>query len=81
MYTVGGDTFSTADFVAELDKLVPGAASLITVSGPTLPFPSHLDDVALRSDYPGLMRVSIIDGIAKTVAAYKELEAKGALTV
>jgi hypothetical protein len=61
--------------------LVPGASSLITVSGPSLPFPSHLDDVALRADYPGLMRVPIVQGIAKTVSAYKAMEAKGTLTV
>lgn len=80
-YTIGGDTVSSATFVAELAKLVPAAAQLVTVSGASLPFPSHLDDVALRADYPGLMRVGIADGIARTVAMYQALEAKGALTV
>ena len=81
MYTVGGDTVSSADFVAELAKHVPAAAALVTVSGASLPFPSHLDDVALRADYPGLMRVGIAEGIKRTVTLYKALEAKGVLTV
>lgn len=80
-YTIGGDTVSSAQFVEELAKHVPAAAQLVTVSGSSLPFPSHLDDAALRAAYPGLMKVSIADGVARTVAMYTALEAKGALTV
>ena len=81
VYTIGGDTVSSAAFVAEIAKHVPAAATLVTVSGSSLPFPSHLDDEALRADYPGLMRVKLAEGVARTVATYKELEAKGTLTV
>jgi nucleoside-diphosphate-sugar epimerase len=81
VYTVGGDTADTATFIGLLDKAAPGAASLITSSGGDLPIASTLDDAALRADYPGLLRISLADGVAETVAIYRQLEARGALTV
>ena len=81
MYTVGGDTVDTKGFVALLEKALPGAAALIKISGGDLPIASRLDDAALRHDFPGLLRIPLADGVAATVAMYKEMAAKGTLTV
>ena len=80
VYTVGGDTIDTKGFVALLEAALPGAAALITISGGDLPIASKLDDAALRAAFPGLLRIPLPAGIAATVAMYKEMAAKGALT-
>jgi len=81
VYTVGGDTVSTAEFVAELAKIVPEAAGLISVSGGDLPIASKIDDASLRHDYPAIMRLPLAAGIAESVAMFQEHKAKGTLVV
>lgn len=81
VYTVGGDVADTRAFIAILDQVVPGASTLITCSGGDLPIVAHLDDAALRHDYPGLLRIPLAAGIAETVAVFRSLHAAGRLTV
>lgn len=82
VYTVGGDTVDTHAWIAAVEEaLGPASKGLITASGGPIPFPSKLDDASLRADFPGLLRISISQGVAETVAAYKKLEAEGKLTV
>jgi nucleoside-diphosphate-sugar epimerase len=81
VYTIGGDTVDTATFVAELDKILPGSAAGITVTGGSLPIASKLDDAALRADYPMLLRIPLADGIKETVEVYKVMAGKGTLTI
>jgi len=81
VYTVGGDTIDTKGFVEIVDGLVPGAARLVSATGGDIPFPSKLDDAALRADYPAVIRIPIKDGIAETVEVYRRMHAAGTLTV
>lgn len=81
VYTIGGDTVDTKTFVAELDKIIPGSAGKITITGGSLPIASKLDDAALRTDYPMLLRIPLHQGIQETVSVYQELAKKGTLTV
>ena len=62
-------------------QAVPGAAALVSTSGPPLPIASRLDDAELRKDVPGLLRIPLAEGIAETAALYRALEAAGKLTV
>ncbi len=81
VYTVGGDTVDTNDWIAAVDAQLPGAKGLITVTGGPIPFPSKLDDAALRADYPGIARILLPEGIANTIEVYKKLHDEGKLTV
>ena len=80
-FTVGGDVIDTKQFVAELDRVVPGAAKLITISGGNLPIASNLDDSEMRKVYSSVRRVGVADGIRRTVEVFKSLAAKGRLEV
>jgi hypothetical protein len=59
---------------------VPGAKALVTCSGGSLPIASHLDDAALRRDF-SVLRIPLSQGVAETVAVYRQLEAEGRLVV
>lgn len=81
VYTVGGDTVDTAEWINAVVAVLPSAKGLITCSGTPIPFPSKLDDAALRADFPGMLRIPFAQGVVETVAAYTKLEAEGRLTV
>ena len=81
VYTVGGDVVDMPAFVAAADRVIPGAAKLITISGAPLPITSKVDDASLRRTYPGLLRIPLAQGLSETVAVFKQLQQRGALTV
>ena len=80
-FTVSGDILDTKAFIAELEKVVPGAAKLITCSGGNLPIASNLNDDEMRKVYPQVRRIGIADGIQRTVETFRVLAAKGKLDV
>ncbi len=69
-YTLVGDYASADAFAAEVRRAVPGAR--ITAEGPPLPIAGKLDPGALRDDFPQIPRTTIRDGIAATVAYYRQ---------
>jgi len=79
-YTVGGDVIDVATFIMELDRVVPGAAGLVTASGGDLPVASSMDDAELRKAYP-VRRINIAEGIKRTVEIFQTLAARGKLEV
>jgi len=79
VYTVGGDTVNTAQYVEVLETVLPGSKALIKITGGDLPIASRLDDTALRSAFPGLLRVPLLAGITSTVEVYKKMHAEGKL--
>lgn len=81
VYTVGGDIIDTPGFIRALERVVPGAAKLVTCSGGNLPIASNLDDAQLRHDYPGLLRIPLEQGIAETATIFRKLHAAGRLEI
>jgi nucleoside-diphosphate-sugar epimerase len=81
VFTVGGDIVDTRTFIAELEKVVPGARELISCSGGDLPVASKMDDSELRHAYPGLVRIPLAQGIRETVEVFQRLHAAGKLDV
>ena len=81
VYTVGGDIVDMPDFIAEVEKQIPGAKKLITSSGAPLPIVSRVDDASLRKAYPGLLRIPLAQGLAETIAVFKRRHAEGRLEV
>jgi nucleoside-diphosphate-sugar epimerase len=80
-FTVGGDVLDVPAFIAEAQRIVPGAANLITCSGGDLPIAAKLDDNELRKAYPAVKRIGIADGIRRTVEVFKRLAEQGRLEV
>lgn len=81
IYTVGGDTVDTKEWISTVESVLPTAAGKISCSGGPIPFPSKLDDAALRADFPGLLRISMAQGVSETVSYYQKLHGEGKLTV
>ncbi|MEX2263657.1 MAG: NAD-dependent epimerase/dehydratase [Bryobacteraceae bacterium] len=65
--------------VATLERLRPGASSLITAGGPQVPVAFRMDDAQLRSKVPGIPKTSLEDGISRTLEIYERLLAEGRL--
>jgi len=70
VFNLEGVTISTADFAAEIQRQVQGAA--ITVTGPNLPLPAKMLKDNLGEVLPGLPTTSVADGIAATVTFYRD---------
>lgn len=79
VYTVGGDVADTAGFVEQIEACIPGASKFIKISGGDLPITQRLDDAVLRRDYPGLLRISLEQGVRETVDVFKRLGTSGKL--
>ena len=62
-------------------QVLPGAASKIAIKEGSIPIASKIDDVALRSDVPGLVRIPLQQGIAESVEVFQRLNAEGRLVV
>lgn len=80
-FTVGGVIVDTAAFVAELDRQIPGTAALVRVTGGDLPIASNLVDADLRAAFPAIERISLKDGIAKTIDIFRRRQSEGTLEV
>lgn len=69
-YTLVGDCCTAEEFAAEVCRVVPAAR--ITADGPALPIAGRLDPGTLRDDLPAIPRTRVHDGIAATVAYYRQ---------
>lgn len=79
VFNLHGDTVDVADVVRAIEAECPAARGTIAVSGARIPIPSHLDDGAIRSTYPGLPHTTLAAGVRATIARFRELHAAGAL--
>lgn len=80
-FTVGGEIVDTAAFIAELDRQIPGAAERIRITGGDLPIAANLKDAELRAAFPEIERVSLADGIARTIEVFRNRQVLGTLEV
>ncbi|MCK6472097.1 MAG: NAD(P)-dependent oxidoreductase [Planctomycetes bacterium] len=80
-FTVGGAIADTAAFIAELERQVPGAAERIRITGGDLPIAANLVDTELRTAFPEIPRISLKDGMARTIDVFRKRQADGTLEV
>ena len=81
VFTVGGDIVDMPDFIAAVERQLPGANKLIKTSGAPLPIVSRVDDASLRQAYPGLLRIPLEQGLRETIAIFNRRHAEGKLEV
>ena len=72
VFSLAGEIASTCDVAAEIQSQIP--ASRISVDGPALPMPARLDEDGLAACLPGLATTPLADGIARTIAFYRQTE-------
>jgi nucleoside-diphosphate-sugar epimerase len=79
VFNLHGDTVDVADVVLAIEEECPAARGTLSIAGPRIPIPSHLDDGAIRAHYPRLPHTPLRDGVRTTIARFRELHAQGVL--
>lgn len=72
VFNLVGTTVSNDDVIAAIHAAIPDAA--ITAGGPALPVAADVDPGGVDNILPGLPRTSLAEGIAWTVAFYRQGE-------
>ena len=70
VFNLIGVQASNEDVVAAIRNIVPDAR--LGVEGPDLGIASHVDEGDLETALPGLPRTSLWEGVARTIAFYRE---------
>ena len=71
VYNLDGSLVSIDTFIETLDRVVPGAAELVTHTEPALAFPSDIESTSL-SELGEIPITPLEDAIAQSVALYRE---------
>jgi len=69
-YSIVGEAVSMDDWIAAIKTHVPEAS--LAASGPVLPVTDDIHPGTLREDYAEVARTSVADGVARTIAWYRE---------
>lgn len=78
VFNLTGSVASLDEFVSVIDRVVPGAADLISVDGAPLPFPDQIDDAGLERLGP--VHVTPLEaGVRATAEIFRERLTSGAL--
>ena len=78
-YNLRGAVVTLADFRAAVCKVLPAAEGLVTVGTTQIAIAYDLSDDGLRRDLGPMPKTGLVDGIRKTVAIFKQLQAEGRL--
>lgn len=81
VFNLAGTIVEMNDLVAILEKLRPGAAKLIGVTGPQVPVSFRMDASALAAAVPGIPHTPMEDGIRQTLDLFDKLKAEGRLAL
>jgi nucleoside-diphosphate-sugar epimerase len=79
VYTLRGTVIVMQDFLATLERLLPGARDRIRAQGPPLPIAYNLDDSLLVRDLGEVPRTELEQGIRQTAEIFKRLQREGHL--
>lgn len=79
VFNLEGAVVHMDDLVATLERLRPGAAKLISSSGPQVPVAFRMDDANLRATIPGVPRTGLEEGISKTLEIFERWKREGNL--
>jgi nucleoside-diphosphate-sugar epimerase len=79
VFNLAGDLVKMSDFIDTLDRLRPGAATLISANGPQIPVAYKMDASSLRSKV-NTSKTTLEDGLAQTLEVFERLHAEGRLS-
>jgi nucleoside-diphosphate-sugar epimerase len=78
-YNLRGAVVTLADYHAALTRVLPEAATLVTVGTSQIAICYDLSDAGIERDLGPMPKTSLEDGIRATVAVFKRLQAEGRL--
>jgi nucleoside-diphosphate-sugar epimerase len=73
VFNLEGAVVHIDELIAMLETVRPGAAKLITASGPQVPVAYRMDASLLRSMIPGIPRTPLNEGILRTIERFEQL--------
>src|SRR5712692_2662450 len=79
VYTLRGTVVRMEQFLATLERLLPGARELVRAEGPPLPIAYDLDDSLLVRDLGDVPRTVLDEGIQQTASIFRRLQKEGRL--
>ena len=80
VFNLEGAVVTIEGLIEKLDREWPGAAKLITASGPQVPVAYRMDGSSLRSSIPDLPVTPLEEGVRKTVRLFAKLKQQGVLS-
>jgi nucleoside-diphosphate-sugar epimerase len=80
VFNLAGSIVDMNDLVALLERLRPGAARLISVSGKPVPVSYRMDASQLRAMVPGIPETPLEEGVRQTLDLFDRLRAAGRLS-
>ena len=78
-FNMRGQVVAIAQFVAELEDLLPSARGLIQFGGDPIPVAVDYDDSELRAFLPSMPNTSLRQGIEETLNGFRRLQQAGTL--
>ena len=78
-FNMRGQVAAIAQFVAELEDLLPSAQGLIRFGGDPIPVAVDYDDSELRAFLPSMPNTSLRQGIEETLNGFRRLQQAGTL--
>ncbi len=79
IFNLAGEIVTMEALIEAIDRERPGAARLLSFSGPQVPVAFKMDDTRLHSLVPGIPRTSLDEGIRRTLEIFDRLRAEGRL--
>ncbi len=79
VYTLRGTVTTMEQFLARLERIVPGSRGLVRAEGPPLPIAYDLDDSLLVHDLGEVPRTPLDEGIRRTAEIFQRLKREGRL--
>jgi nucleoside-diphosphate-sugar epimerase len=73
VFNLEGSATRMEDFIRVLDRIHPGAADLISASGPQVPVAWRMDGSRIRSMVPNLPNTPLETGVRQTLEIFKKL--------
>ena len=78
-YNIQGSVVHMREVVAAIEDVAPEVTGKITFEPQPLPFPDGQEDAPLRALLGGVPHTPLKEGVAKSVAAFREALAEGLL--
>ena len=80
IYNIQGSVVDMSEVVAAIETAVPAARGTVTYEPNPLPFPDGQDDAPLQALLGDVSYTSLEEGVARTIALFKEALAAGKLS-
>ncbi len=75
VFNLAGEVIEMGALIQLIDRIRPGAAQLLTNSGPQVPVAYQMDDSQLQHHVPGIMKTPLEEGIERTISRFESEQA------